>query len=209
MENMENFSTTPIIWIFRQTLKKIHQYKSTTNDGEIIGYCKLRFNPLKEETVFSADEEGTKPLMIFRPNGKLIFNAIYEIIDAWISEPIGFLKRKRIKSPPEWALLDASGNEHALFRDSVRGFGGALLYNLGSASSVWDYIMNGEKVAEYHPENKSVGKLLKSYLKGNPDKSRKIRLDFSSDQSNTLDRRLALAAAILVCTMEISRATPT
>jgi hypothetical protein len=205
---MEKINHTPVLRIHRQTVKRTHEYRITTADEKTIGFCRLRFNPLKEPSVFSSDEEGNLPLMIFRPHGKLYFKCSFDIIDAATSNPIGYLKRKKIKSPPQWSLLDISENEHALFQDGSRGFVGAILYGGGSASSRWDYMINGKKVGEYSTEGEPVKEIIKKHLKWKPDRSRKIKLDFSEDTMGQLNRRLAIAAAILVGTMEISRPTP-
>lgn len=205
---MEKLEAASILRMDRQTIKKYHHYRVTTEYGETIGYCKLRFNPLKEASVFTADEAGQQPVLIFRPHGKLYFRATIDIIDAATSNSIGSLRRKKIKSPPQWSLMNPAGDEHALFQDSFRGLGGALFYNLGSASSRWDYVIKGKKMGEYVTEGKPVKEVVRNYLKWKPDRSRKIKLDFSEDVSKQLDRQLALGAAILVGTMEISPPKP-
>jgi hypothetical protein len=121
----------------------------------------------------------------------LDFSAAYDVVDMEFNQKVGALRRKGLRSilRDEWEVLDASDNVVGkLFEDSVPL---ALLRRLLLGSLLpqnYDMTFGEMRVAD-----------LKQRF--NPFRY-ELDLDFSMDTTNRLDRRLGIAAGILLAAIE-------
>lgn len=158
---------------------------------ELVLFCEQKMFKLREDIRVFADEQKTQEVLAIKARQIIDFSAAYDVVDSTTSEKVGTLRRKGLKSilRDEWEVLDA--NEQvigALFEDSL---GLAMLRRLVTGSLLpqnYDLTMGDQRVAD-----------LKQRF--NPFRY-DLDIDFSMDTAGRLDRRLGLAAGVLLAIIE-------
>ena len=162
-------------------------------EGKVVLYSKLKALKIREDIRVYSDESMAEELL--RITTKSIFDiaGTYEVIDSLDGSRVGALRRKAMKSivKDEWLILDETGQEIGkIAEDSMmmallrRGHEGlAMIFPQRFHATIDD-----QPVAHFQQN-------FNPFIK-------KIDLDFTMDQQGLLDRRLGLAAAILLCAIE-------
>ena len=146
---------------------------------------------LREDIRVYSDEGKLQELLTIKARQIIDFSAAYDVVDTTTGEKVGILRRKGWRSllRDEWEVLDANDQLRGLlFEDSV---GLALLRRLLLGSLLpqnYDLTFGETRVADLRQRFN-----LFRY---------ELDLDFSMDPTRTLDRRLGLAAGILLATIE-------
>ncbi|OIN93211.1 MAG: hypothetical protein AUJ21_06045 [Anaerolineae bacterium CG1_02_58_13] len=146
---------------------------------------------LREDIRVYSDESKSQELLTIQARQIIDFSAAYDVMDATTGEKVGVLRRKGLASllRDEWEVLDASDQLRGLlFEDSV---GLALLRRLLLGSLLpqnYDITFGETRVADLRQRFN-----LFRY---------ELDLDFSMDPVRALDRRLGIAAGILLATVE-------
>ena len=159
-------------------------------NGNVAFYSKQKAFKLKEDIRVYTGEDMRTEVLTIKARSIIDFSAAYDVFDPATQTKVGALKRKGMKSilKDEWIILDANEREIGLIQEDsmmlalVRRF----LTNLVPQS--FDGTINGQKVCHFKQNF-------------NPFVT-KITLDFSMDMNKLLDRRLGIAAAILLCAIE-------
>lgn len=164
------------------------------SNGQLVAFSEQKAFKLKEEIHIYADETKTREVLSIRARSIIDFSAVYDVFDTATGQPIGSLMRKGMKSlfRDEWVFADTAGTPFAtLIEDSV---GLALIRRLltNLVPQRYDVLapdaVSGTRIANMDQDfNPFVYKL---------------RVDFSMDTSNRLDRRLGIAGAILLAAVE-------
>lgn len=160
-------------------------------DGTLAAYSQQKAFKLKEEVRIFADEAMTRPLLLIKARSVLDFSATYDVTDARDGARIGGFRRKGMKSivSDEWTLLDAAEREIGSIREDNLAL--ALLRRLVAGAwlpQTYHGTMGDRPVCNFHRNF-------------NPFVS-KVTLDFRPDASRLLDRRLGIAAGILLLAIE-------
>lgn len=161
-------------------------------DGNVVLYSKQKAFKLKEDIrVYTGEDMATEVLTI-RTDQIIDFGATYHVHDSQQGGArVGSLKRKGLKSMlrDEWILLNSSGQEiGSIQEDSV-------------ALALLRRIMVGWLLPQnYYGKvgNNPVSLFTRNF---NPFVS-KIKLDFSMDSGGQLDRRLGIAAVIMLLAID-------
>ena len=161
--------------------------------GELLFYSKLKAFRLKEDIRIWTDESCTAEALIIRARNVIDFSAAYEVVDPVINQRIGVLRRKGFKSllRDEWQVLDADEQligtlkEDSALSALVRRLhdGAALLF-----PQKYHLTADGKQVATFKQNF-------------NPFVM-KVTADFSEDTDLQLDRRLGIAAGLMLCAIE-------
>jgi hypothetical protein len=153
--------------------------------------CRALMFKLREDIRVYSDENKTNEVLSIKARQIIDFSAAYDVVDTALNQKVGALRRKGLSSMlrDEWQVLDANDNQiGVLFEDSM---GMALLrrFLLGSLlPQNYDITLGETRVAD---------------LKQNFNLFRyELNLDFTMDPSQRLDRRLGLAAGILLAAVE-------
>lgn len=180
------------IFRVRQKLLTLVAKKFYVEDssGAVIAFCKQKAFKLKEDIRLYTDESETSELLNIKARAIIDFSAAYDVVDSVTGEKIGALKRKGWKSllKDEWILMDTMDQEIGFVKEdsilmaSIRRY----LTNLIPQSYVFEF------------RNHEVGTAKQNFNFFAP----KLTLDFSADPAKILDRRLALAAALLLMAIE-------
>ena len=172
--------------VFRFFGGAFHLYDA---QGRMAAYCEMKAFKLKEDLRVYGDESRSDELFAIRARSILDFGATYDVIDPVTSQPFGALRRRGFKSMirDEWLMLGEDDREIGVIQEDsqlmalVRRF----LSNLIPQT--------------YHCR---VGEAQALTLKQNFNPFvMKIRLIFEQ-WPDDLDRRLAVAAGILLCAIE-------
>ncbi|MBT16163.1 MAG: hypothetical protein CMO59_09300 [Verrucomicrobiales bacterium] len=160
--------------------------------GNVVLYSKQKAFKLKEDIrIYTGEDMGTEVLTI-RTDQIIDLGATYHVHDSQQGGVrVGSLKRKGLKSMlrDEWVILDSSGQEVGIIQEDSVAL--ALLRRL----------MVGWLLPQrYYGTigNNSVSVFTRNF---NPFIS-KISLDFSMDTQGQLDRRLGIAAVIMLLAID-------
>ena len=159
---------------------------------QLYAYSKMKAFKLKEDIRLYTGEDMTSELLTIKARQVLDLGATYDVVDPR-QGTVGALRRKALKSlvRDEWAILDAQGREIGLIQEDSTGL--AIVRRLVDFASMFlpqKYVVSiqGMQVATFQQNfNPFVFKL---------------QVDLSGDSAGRFDRRLALAAAILLAAIE-------
>jgi len=177
--------------IFKFLGAAFHIYES---NGNLAFYSKQKAFRLKEDIRVYGDLAMTNELLTIKARGVIDLGMTYDVIDATIGTTVGALKRKGLKSiiRDEWLILDVNDNEIGLIQEEsgalalLRRFLGPMISLL--APQVFDGFVGSTPVLEFKQNRNPL--------------VQKIALDYGLDVNNLLDRRLGIAAAVLIIAIE-------
>lgn len=158
--------------------------------GNLAFYSKMKAFKLKEDLRIYGDEEMREELISIKARGILDFGMTYDVTDAATGERVGALCRKGLRSllRDQWLVLDENDQEVGKIEEDsmLLALVRRLLTNLVPQS--FTGTLGDAQVLAFHQ-------------RFNPF-IQKIDLDFSMDDRHRLDRRLGIAAAVLMCAIE-------
>jgi uncharacterized protein YxjI len=159
-------------------------------NGGLAFYSKLKAFKLKEDVRVYTGEDMQTELLCIKARSILDFGATYDVVDSATGEKLGALRRKGFKSilKDEWVILDASDAEVGLITED------SLLLAL-----VRRFLT--QLVPQTFLGNVAGAPVFTFKQHFNPF-VQKIDLDFSSDAGGLLDRRMGIAAGVMMCAIE-------
>jgi uncharacterized protein YxjI len=181
----------PSYLLKRQVFALAGTFRFYDPNGNQVMFSQQKMFKLREDIRVYADENKTQEVLSIKARQILDFSAAYDVVDTAYNQKVGTLRRKGWSSMlrDEWQVLDANDNQiGVLFEDSM---GLALLrrFLLGSwLPQNYDLTLGETRVAD---------------LKQNFNLFRyELNLDFTMDPSQRLDRRLGIAAGLLLAAVE-------
>ncbi len=158
--------------------------------GNLAVFASMKAFKLREDITLYPDESKSAEILSIKARNIIDFSSAYDVLDPATMQRIGTLKRRGLKSmlKDEWIIMDADENDIGVIREDswalalVRRF----LTNLVPQTFVGE--IGAAEVFRF-----------KQHF--NPF-VHKISLDFTPDRSNALDRRLGIAAAVLLSAIE-------
>ena len=175
----------------RQVFALTGKFRFYDPSENLVMFSEQKMFKLREDIRVYSDEEKTQEVLSIKARQIIDFSAAYDVVDTAYNQKIGTLRRKGWSSMlrDEWQVLDANENQIGiLFEDSM---GMALLRRLLLGSLLpqnYDITLGDTRVAD---------------LRQNFNLFRyELNLDFSMDPSQKLDRRLGIAAGILLAAVE-------
>lgn len=148
---------------------------------------------LKEDIRIYADEGKTQEVLHIGARTIMDFSAAYDVKDAKTGEKVGAMKRKGWKSMlrDSWIVMDANDQEIGQLQEES-GFFAFLRRFVDFAAllmpQTFEVHVRGQEVAEFKQAFNPFGY--------------KMTLDYSKDTQKVLDRRMGIAAAILITAIE-------
>lgn len=157
--------------------------------GNLVFYSKQKAFKLKEDIRVYTDEQMTQEVLTIHARSIIDFSAAYDVIEPQTQQRIGALKRKGIKSlfKDEWVIMDANDKEIGIIKED-NALLALLRRYLNLIPQTFHTNVGNQEVAIY-----------KQHF--NPFVF-KMDIDFSKDQNKFLDRRIGIAAAILLTAIE-------
>jgi uncharacterized protein YxjI len=175
----------------RQVFALTGKFRVYDPEGNLVLFSEQKMFRLREDIRVYSDESKTQELLTIRARQIIDFSAAYDVIDSLTGEMVGVLRRKGWRSllRDEWEVLDSNDQLRGLlFEDTIQL---ALLrrFLLGSLlPQNYDLTLGETRVAD-----------LRQVF--NPFRY-ELTLDFSMDTARSLDRRIGIAAGILLATIE-------
>lgn len=174
----------------RQVFALAGKFRFYDPSGKLVLFSEQKMFKLREDIRVFSDETKTQEVLMIKARQIIDFSTAFDVVDSGTGQKIGALRRKGLASllRDEWEILDTSDNViGSLFEDSM---GLALIRRFLSnlVPQNYDMTMGTERVAD-----------LKQNF--NPF-TYQLNLDFSMDINKRLDRRLGIAAGILLAAIE-------
>lgn len=158
--------------------------------GALVFYSEMKAFKLKEDIRLYTGEDMKTEVLTITARQVIDFSAEYDVVDPLKREKIGVLRRKGLKSmfKDEWVLMDRSEQEIGFIKEDSAWLALVRRFLTNLIPQKYHGEINGKQVFTF-----------KQHF--NPFVL-KISLDFSSDTNKLLDRRLGIAAAVLLCAIE-------
>ena len=165
--------------------------------GNLALYCDQKRFKMKEDIRLYTDESKQFETLKISTQSILDISGAYDVKDSQSGEPIGSLKRSGVKSTflqDQWEILDTQGQSIGQIQEESTLKALARRYiELTSLFLPQKYLttIHGKQVATFQQR-------LNPFIL-------KIDIDFSHDVEDAFDRRLGLAAAVLLSAIEGSQ----
>lgn len=158
---------------------------------QLVLFSEQKMFKLREDIRLYADEQKSQEVLAIKARQIIDFSAAYDVVDSGTGQKVGALRRKGLKSilRDEWEVLDVNDQVIGkLFEDNMTR---AMLRRLLLGAWLpqdYDLTLDEQRVAD---------------LKQRFNLFRyEMDIDFSMDSARRLDRRLGLAAAVLIAIVE-------
>lgn len=176
--------------IRRKLLALVSQFYIEDESGTLVGYCKKKPFKLKEDVRLYTSEGMNEELLSMKARSILDFTVAYDVVDSSTGENLGVLKRKGWKSliKDEWVIMNAMEQEIGYVKEDSMLM--ALLRRYVTNLIPQKYV--------FEIGSHQVGTAKQNFNFFAP----KFDVDFSEDSMNLLDRRLGIAAALLLMSVE-------
>ncbi|MFO7623122.1 MAG: hypothetical protein R6V73_02135 [Anaerolineales bacterium] len=177
--------------LHRQVLALTGRFRIYNPARELVLFSQQKMFKLKEDIRVYTDERMTDELLFIKARQIIDFSAAYDVIDSQTGEKIGAWRRKGFRSMvrDEWELLDS--------RDSPLG----ILYEDNMAQALLRRFLLGSLLPQNYDIISFEQRVADLRQRFNLFRY-ELNLDFSMDLSQRLDRRMGIAAAILLGTIE-------
>jgi hypothetical protein len=167
-----------------------HIYDDANN---VIAYSKMKAFKLREDIRLYTGEDMQHELICIKARQIIDFAASYDVFDSQLRIKVGALRRRGLKSMirDEWAILDTADREIGVIQEESTVL--ALVRRFVESASLFlpqKYIVTigGQPMATFKQNfNPFVYKLF---------------VDLSDDRQKLFDRRLSLAASLLLAAIE-------
>lgn len=181
----------PSYLLKRQAIALAGKFRFYDPAGRLVMFSEQKMFRLREDIRVYGDENKMQEVLSIKARQIVDFSAAYDVVDTAMNQKVGALRRRGWSSilRDEWEVLDANDNVIGkLFEDSI-GLAMLRRFLLGSwLPQNYDITLGETRVAD---------------LKQNFNLFRyELNLDFSMDTAQRLDRRLGIAAGVLLAAVE-------
>jgi uncharacterized protein YxjI len=175
----------------RQVLALTGKFRIYAPDGSLVLYSQQKMFRLREDVRVYADEARTQELLWIQARQIIDFSAAYDVTDSTTSMKVGAVRRRGFRSlvRDTWEILGPADQPLAVVQEDSVALGLLRRLLLGSLlPQNYDALMGETRVADLRQRFN-----LFRY---------ELDVDFAFDPARRLDRRLGLAAAILLAAIE-------
>ena len=158
--------------------------------GNVAFYSELKAFKLKEDIRLFGEEAKQTELLTIKARKILDLSSAYDVADSTTGEKVGVLKRKGLKSVirDEWTIMNAQDQEIGIIQEDSQLMALIRRFLTNLIPQKYTATIQNQPVATYQ-QNFNPFVL-------------KITIDFSPDKGNLYDRRLGIAAAVLLAGIE-------
>lgn len=161
-------------------------------NGALVLFSKMKAFKLKEDIRVFTDETLQTEALSIQARSVLDFSGSYDVYDSASGQRVGALRRKGLKSSfykDEWVILDNTEREVGLIQEESAFLALLRKYLLGALiPQSFNAQIGGRTVATFSQHFNLF--------------ATKLTLDFSADPQRQFDRRMGVAAGILLCAIE-------
>ncbi len=178
-------------YLIRRKVFKIFggEFRVFDPSGNLVLFSKQKAFKMREDIRVFADETQSTELLYIQARKIIDFSSAYDVVDSREGTKIGALKRKGLKSivQDHWILMDALDNELGFVEEDGMLLSIARRF-INLIPQRFNVVAGGNEVGHFR-QNFNPFVL-------------KLNADFSNDPGKTLDRRLGLAAGVLLTAIE-------
>ena len=158
--------------------------------GTLVFFASMKAFKLREDITVHPDENKSSTLLQIKARNIIDWSSAYDVFDPNTGEKIGALERRGFKSmlKDEWVIMDASDNDVGMIQEDSMALALLRRFLTNLVPQTFHGEVGGAQVFKF-----------KQHF--NPF-VQKITLDFTADMTNKLDRRIGIAAAILMSAIE-------
>jgi uncharacterized protein YxjI len=188
---MNSIFQHPHYLLRRQAIALAGKFRFYDPMGKLVMFSEQKMFKLREDIRVYSDESKTQEVLSIKARQILDFSAAYDVVDTAMNQKVGALRRKGLRSllRDEWEVLDEN--------DSVKG----VLFEDSVALALLRRLLLGNWLPQNY--DLTIGQTRVADLRQNFNPFRyELNLDFSMDVAHQLDRRLGIAAGILLAAVE-------
>jgi hypothetical protein len=165
-------------------------FRIYAGEDNLILYANLKAFKLKEDIRLYTGDDMKEQILVIKARNIIDLGATYDVYESERNERIGVLKRKGMKSllKDEWLFLDENDKQIGTIKEENMALALIRRLLINIVPQTYTAEMNGVKVCTYKQS-------------ANPFVS-KVRLSYNKDTEGLLDRRLGIAAGLLLCAVE-------
>jgi len=179
-------------YLIRKKIFKIfgQEFHIYDREGQLRFYSKLKAFKLKEDIRIYTGEDMQNEVLHISARNVIDFSGTYDVTDSTTNEKVGALKRKGFTSiiKDEWIIFDKNDNEVGLLMEDSMLMALLRRFLTNLIPQKFSGFIGDAEVCTFEQNF-------------NPFVS-KINVDFSMDKKGLLDRRLGMAAGILLGAIE-------
>lgn len=174
----------------RQVFALTGKFRFYNPAGEMIMFSEQKMFRLREDIRVYADEAKMQEVLAIKARQIIDFSAAFDVVDSATGQKVGALRRKGLASMlrDEWQVLDVNDNLRGTLIEDSMGLALLRRFLTGLVPQNYDLFFGENRVADYKQNF-------------NPF-SYQLNIDFSMDTAGQLDRRLGVAAGILLAAIE-------
>jgi hypothetical protein len=153
-------------------------------------YANLKAFKLKEDIRLYTGDDMKEEILVIKARNIIDLGATYDVYETERNVKIGVLRRKGMKSlvKDEWQFLDDNDKPIGTLKEDNLAMALVRRLLINVIPQTYTAEINGTKVCTYKQS-------------ANPFVS-KVRLDYTREAEGLLDRRLGIAAGLLLCAIE-------
>jgi len=175
----------------RQFLALTGKLRFFNPQGGLVLFVEQKMFRLREDIRVYSDESKSREVLLIKARTIIDFSAAYDVIDATDGTRVGTLRRKGFKSMlrDEWEVLDSTDHPIGLLFEDSMGMAMLRRFLLGNLlPQNYDITLGDTRVADLRQ-------------RFNPFVYH-MDVDFRMDPGGRLDRRLGIAAGVLLSVIE-------
>jgi hypothetical protein len=174
----------------RQVFALAGKFRFFAPDGKLLLFSEQKMFKLREDIRVYSDESKAQEVLMVKARQIVDFSAAYDVVDSATGQKVGALRRKGLASilRDEWEVLDAGDVVIGKLMEDSMGLALLRRFLSNLVPQNYDILFGTDRVAD-----------LKQNF--NPF-TYSLNIDFSMDTGQRLDRRLGLAAGILLAAVE-------
>jgi len=175
----------------RQVIALTGKLRIYNSQSQLVLYIEQKMFRLKEDIRVYSDETKTRELLNIQARQIIDFSAYYDVFDSMYTTKIGGLRRRGFRSmvQDEWEVFDSQDKPLGILKEDSLSYALLRRFLLGVfLPQNYDLLIGDERVADY--------KQRFNFFRYELD------MDFRMDSASKLDRRLGLAAGILLAIIE-------
>jgi uncharacterized protein YxjI len=159
-------------------------------NGNTLAFLRKKVFTLKDEIKVFTDESLSMELLRIKARKIIDWGTAFDVTDSINQQKVGAIKRKGWRSMvrTEWTIIDASEREICTIREDSLLLATVRRYLINLIPQSYSFEAGGQKLG-------SARRNWNFFLP-------KMSVDFSSDPSQQLDRRLTAAAVVLLMAVE-------
>ncbi len=158
--------------------------------GELLFYVEARAFAIKQDIRFYTEHDMLNEVLAIRGRHVIDLYAAYEIIESETRAVIGGLRRRHMVSlfREAWLTLDANGRQTGIIQECGTAAAIARRLAVDVVPQTFAVYMAGRQVCTFRQHARLFAP--------------QMTVDFSADTERRFDRRIGLAAAVLLCYVE-------